>query len=134
MTIQKVQESHCGPITCHRCQGNHLATVCRFRFVHCRSCGEKGHIVKHASLNQHLLRGQGEGKLIKFQHIRSLWVKRPLLYVPPHQRSKTMKPTPCFQWLGKPDPLLLQCLSTASPPVCYIACHCVGRWSKPFRT
>ena len=26
--IHKVQESHRGPIICHRCRGNHLATVC----------------------------------------------------------------------------------------------------------
>ncbi len=49
--IQKLEQpakSHSprNPIICHRCHGNHLATVCRFLQAICRSCGKKGHLAK----------------------------------------------------------------------------------------
>ena len=31
---------------CHRCHGQRMATVCRFREVNFRLCGKKGHIAK----------------------------------------------------------------------------------------
>ena len=33
-------------VICHRCNGNHLATVCRFKEVQCHACGKMGHISK----------------------------------------------------------------------------------------
>ena len=33
-------------VICHRCNRNHLATVCRFKEVQCHACGKMGHISK----------------------------------------------------------------------------------------
>ena len=33
-------------VTCYRCNGKHMASVCRFKEAQCHSCGKKGHISK----------------------------------------------------------------------------------------
>ena len=69
----------------------------------------KDTLQRHASLNQLLLRGQGEGKLIKVQHIRSLWVKRPLASVCfPSQKIKDQKTYTLFSMAGKTRPIVVK--------------------------
>ena len=33
-------------VTCYRCNGKHMASVCRFKEAQCHSCGKKGHVSK----------------------------------------------------------------------------------------
>ena len=33
-------------VTCYRCNGKHMASVCRFKEAQCHSCGKKSHISK----------------------------------------------------------------------------------------
>ena len=44
--VQRIERQNRNQIVCHRCNGNHLATNCRFQSVDCHSCGKKGHIAR----------------------------------------------------------------------------------------
>ena len=49
-------------VVCYRCGGNHLATVCRYKDVECRSCRKKGHIARMCGKIPAKARGQKRKK------------------------------------------------------------------------
>ncbi|XP_039511288.1 uncharacterized protein K02A2.6-like [Pimephales promelas] len=70
LLVHNVESNHkwqgkAKPLTCYRCGGEHMASVCRFVNEKCHGCGKKGHlkrVCKSSPLGDQTLKEEGRGK------------------------------------------------------------------------